>query len=225
MTTLEPLVDRTVADRVAERIREAIHDGSYSPGTRLVERSVARELGVSHIPVREALARLADEGLVDRLPRRGARVAELTRQELDEISSLRIVLEQLVARRAQERMTADAELELRAIADRMLQAAADGDVDLLVTLDQRFHERLWELADHELLNELAAQVRGRIVAFLRAAASSLPPEGLREHARTHTALVAAIADGTPAMAQREMARHIQVAADRVRPTLTDGGGG
>lgn len=225
MTTLEPLVDRTVADRVAERIREAIHDGSYSPGTRLVERSVARELGVSHIPVREALARLADEGLVDRLPRRGARVAELTPQELDEISSLRIVLEQLVARRAQERMTADAELELRAIADRMLQAAADGDVDLLVTLDQRFHERLWELADHELLNELAAQVRGRIVAFLRAAASSLPPEGLREHARTHTALVAAIADGTPAMAQREMARHIQVAADRVRPTLTDGGGG
>ena len=225
MTTLEPLVDRTVADRVAERIREAIHDGSYSPGTRLVERSVARELGVSHIPVREVLARLADEGLVDRLPRRGARVAELTRQELDEISSLRIVLEQLVARRAQERMTADAELELRAIADRMLQAAADGDVDLLVTLDQRFHERLWELADHQLLNELAAQVRGRIVAFLRAAASSLPPEGLREHARTHTALVAAIADGTPAMAQREMARHIQVAADRVRPTLTDGGGG
>jgi DNA-binding GntR family transcriptional regulator len=224
MTTLEPLVDRTVADRVAERIREAIHDGSYSPGTRLVERSVARELGVSHIPVREALARLADEGLVDRLPRRGARVAELTRQELDEISSLRIVLEQLVARRAQERMTAD-ELELRAIADRMLQAAADGDVDLLVTLDQRFHERLWELADHELLNELAAQVRGRIVAFLRAAARALPPEGLREHARTHTALVAAIADGTPAMAQREMARHIQVAADRVRPTLTDGGGG
>ena len=225
MTTLEPLVDRTVADRVAERIRDAIHDGSYSPGTRLVERSVARELGVSHIPVPEALARLADEGLVDRLPRRGARVAELTRQELDEISSLRIVLEQLVARRAQERMTADAELELRAIADRMRLAAADGDVDLLVTLDQRFHERLWELADHELLNELAAQVRGRIVAFLRAAASSLPPEGLREHARTHTALVAAIADGTPAMAQREMARHIQVAADRVRPTLTDGGGG
>ena len=80
MTTLEPLVDRTVADRIAERIREAIHDGSYSPGTRLVERSVARELGVSHIPVREALARLADEGLVDRMPRRGARVAELTRQ-------------------------------------------------------------------------------------------------------------------------------------------------
>ena len=65
-------------------------------------------------------------------------------------------------------------------------------VDLLVTLDQRFHERLWELADHELLNELAAQVRGRIVAFLRAAARALPPEGLREHARTHTALVAAI---------------------------------
>jgi DNA-binding GntR family transcriptional regulator len=225
MTMLEPLVDRTVADRVAERIRDAIHDGSYAPGTRLVERSVARELGVSHIPVREALARLADEGLVDRLPRRGARVAALTPTELDEISSLRTVLEQLVARRARQRMTPQAELELRVIADRMLEAADAGDVDLLVTLDQRFHERLWELADHELLNELAAQVRGRIVAFLRAAARALPPEGLREHARTHSVLVSAIADGTPATAQREMARHIEVAADRIRPTLTDGDGG
>ena len=222
---LEPLVDRTVADRVAERIRDAIHDGSYAPGTRLVERSVARELGVSHIPVREALARLADEGLVDRLPRRGARVAELTRQELDEISSLRIVLEQFVARRVQAVWTPTIERQLRTVAREMVTAADRGDAQRVIELDQRFHERLWELADHELLNELAAQVRGRIVAFLRAAASSLPPEGLREHARTHTALVAAIADGTPARAQREMARHIQVAADRVRPTLTDGGGG
>ena len=225
MSALDPISAPGLADTIAERLRTAIQTGVYPPGTRLPERPIAAELGVSHIPVREALARLAEEGLVDREPRRGARVAAHTAEQLDEISSLRIVLEQLVARRAHERMTADAELELRAIADRMLQAAADGDVDLLVTLDQRFHERLWELADHELLNELAAQVRGRIVAFLRAAAHALPPEGLREHARTHTALVAAIADGTPAMAQREMARHIQVAADRVRPTLTDGGGG
>ena len=69
-------------------LRGLIRDGAYAPGARLVERSIATELGTSHIPVREALARLAEEGLVVRLPRRGARVAELSPTLLDEISSV-----------------------------------------------------------------------------------------------------------------------------------------
>ena len=86
----------SVAGRVADQLRDLIRDGAYAPGARLVERSIARELGTSHIPVREALARLAEEGLVVRLPRRGARVAELSPRMLEEISSVRVVLEQFV---------------------------------------------------------------------------------------------------------------------------------
>ena len=73
-----PEAQVSVAGRVADQLRDLIRDGAYAPGARLVERSIARELGTSHIPVREALARLAEEGLVVRLPRRGARVAELS---------------------------------------------------------------------------------------------------------------------------------------------------
>ena len=95
----------SVAGRVADQLRDLIRDGAYAPGARLVERAIARELGTSHIPVREALARLAEEGLVVRLPRRGARVAELSPRLLEEISSVRVVLEQFVCRRVLERWT------------------------------------------------------------------------------------------------------------------------
>jgi DNA-binding GntR family transcriptional regulator len=219
MTSLERLGDHSLSDRVAERIREAIQQGTYRPGTKLVERTIASQLGVSHIPVREALARLADEGLVQRIPRRGAWVAELTPVSLGEISSLRIVLEGFVVRRAQERLTPEAEARLRSIAARMLGAADGGGVDALVALDQEFHGLLWELTDHSLLNEVAAQVRGRVAAFLRAATRSLPADELRAHAKSHVDLVDAVAGGDPEQAQAEMARHIQIAANRIERSL------
>src|SRR6185312_13990753 len=70
---IQPLPDQSLADAVADRLREGIHNGEYAPGQRLVERTLSDRLGVSHIPVREALTKLEDEGLVVRLPRRGAR--------------------------------------------------------------------------------------------------------------------------------------------------------
>ena len=219
MTALERIGDHSLSDRVADRIRAAIQDGVYRPGTKLVERTIASQLGVSHIPVREALARLADEGLVQRIPRRGAWVAELTPAVLSEITSLRILLEGFVVRRAQERLTPEAEERLRTIAGRMLDAADAGGVDALVALDQEFHGLLWELSDHSLLNELAAQVRGRVAAFLRAATRSLPADELRAHAKSHVDLIDAIAGGSPELAEAEMARHIQVAASRIERSL------
>src|SRR5689334_8813336 len=107
LVTIVPSPDQRLADTVAERLREAIQSGHYPPGARLVERTLARQLSVSHIPIREALTRLEKEGIVVRHPRRGARVAELSPRLLDEISTLRAVLEGFVARRVQERWSPD----------------------------------------------------------------------------------------------------------------------
>ncbi len=115
--------DRNIAEQVADELRAAIQSGELAPGERLVERTLADRLGVSHIPVREALTRLAEERLIVREPRRGARVAELTAQDLDEISSLRIVLEQFMALRVQERWNADAAARLESIVTAMGAAA------------------------------------------------------------------------------------------------------
>jgi DNA-binding GntR family transcriptional regulator len=217
--TLDPLSDDSLADRVADRIRSAIHEGRYPPGARLVERRLAAELGVSHIPIREALARLTDEGLVERLPRRGARVATLTPRELEELSSLRIVLERFVVTRVQERLTAEEEKELRRMVASMRQAAVRGDFRRVLDLDQRFHERLWELADHRMLGEVVTGLRGRIGAFLRAATAALDPEALERHAASHDELLDAMLSGDAEAGGAEMSRHIELATERLRGTL------
>ena len=215
MRPLNPLPDRSVADAVAGRLREAINTGDYAPGDRLVERTLAGQLAVSHIPIREALTRLQEEGLVVRLPRRGARVAELSPTLLEEISSVRAVLEGLVARRVQQRWTAAAESELRGLVAEMVAAADRADVTALLALDRRFHERLWQLAEHSILLEVVAQLRGRIARFLAAATRLLESDDLRAHAESHRQLVDALASADGRAAQRAMRRHVEIAARRI----------
>lgn len=221
-STLRPLQDKSLADRVADELRAAIYDGRYEPGMRLVERRLAAELDVSHIPIREALARLADEGLVERLPRRGSRVAGLSAKELEELSTMRILLERFVVVRVQERLTPQVEAELRKLVEQMAEAAERGNVQRVFDIDQRFHERLWTLADHGMLYELVAQLRGRINAFLRAATAALEAEQLQQHVAAHVELVDAIAGGEPAAAQDAMTGHIQIAAARLERAFVTG---
>jgi DNA-binding GntR family transcriptional regulator len=205
----------SVADHVADRLREAIQLGRYAAGTRLVERSLAEQFNVSHIPVREALARLSEEGLVQRLPRRGARVARLSPDLFDKVSEVRVLLERFAARRAHELMTAADRATLEAIVEEMLLAARDGDSERVLELDRRFHEQLVAVADHVILSELVGRLRGRVNAFLQAATSSLSGRRLVAHAESHRRLLVAIADGPPSRAEREAEKHIRVAARRV----------
>lgn len=203
-----------VAGRVADQLRDLIRDGAYAPGSRLVERSLARELGTSHIPVREALARLAEEGLVVRRPRRGARVAELSPRMLAEISSMRVVVEQFVCHRVLERWTPAAEAELARLARRMTSAAERGTIETVCDLDVRFHERLWQLADHDLLVEIAAGLRMRMESGLRAANEMLRPDELRALARSHVELVEVLAAGDEEAAAELTRRHVELGAER-----------
>ncbi len=214
--------DENISDKVANEVREAIQNGEFSPGERLVERTLASRLEVSHIPVREALVRLAEEGLVERTPRRGARVAALTEQELLEISSLRIVLEQFVCQRVQKVWSTSIESKLHKVVDSMITAAERGDVDRMFAFDRKFHEELWEIADHKLLLSIASQLRGRINGFLRAANGALAPEELVAHAMSHNDLISALASGDATRASEEMTTHIEIAANRIDMAQTAG---
>jgi DNA-binding GntR family transcriptional regulator len=215
VNTNDPLPDQSLSDAVVDRIRAAIWSGVYAPGDRLVERRLAHEFGISHIPLREALARLTEEGLVEKLPRRGARVASLTPRMLEEVSSLRVVLEQFVVRRLKDRFTDEAHAELQDIVDRMVEAAEKHDLVRVHELDQQFHQRLWEQTDHALLVELAAQMRSRTSHFYRAAAASLGPDEVRRHADSHQQLLDVIASGDRRAAERAMQQHVEQAAQRI----------
>jgi DNA-binding GntR family transcriptional regulator len=211
----EPLPDQSLSDAVADRLRSAIWTGVYAPGDRLVERRLANEFGISHIPLREALARLTEEGLVERLPRRGARVASLTPRMLEEVSSLRVVLEQFVVRRLEGRFTPSHRAQLQLIVDQMQKAADAHNLVRVHELDSQFHQRLWELTDHTLLVDVAGQMRSRTSHFYRAAAASLGPDEVRQHADSHQELLDVIASGDRQAAELAMQDHVQQAAQRI----------
>jgi DNA-binding GntR family transcriptional regulator len=199
----------TSAERTLAALRELILDGDLRPGTRLGEVELADRLGVSRTPVREALSRLAAEGLVQVVPNRGARVATWTVAELEGVFELRASLEpQLtgfaVARARQHDVDA-----LDELAARMLEVGTPGprqDLDALVPLNRAFHDRLVALADHPALAAaLAAAIHPPIV--LRNF-HTYDEASLRRSLAHHAEIVAAVRAGDAEWAKAVMTAHI-----------------
>jgi DNA-binding GntR family transcriptional regulator len=143
-----------LADQVKEWILEGILGGQYPPESRIVETQVARELGTSQAPVREALRGLEALGVVEITPFRGARVRRPSRREILEAYVVRSTLEALAARLAVPRMT-DADLDdLSTNLEAMRAAARDDDGHGVAEADARFHARIVELADNGTLEKV-----------------------------------------------------------------------
>lgn len=215
LLNLAPVEQRTLSDEAAHRLRTAIRDGILRPGIRLVERDLAERLGMSRIPVREAIQRLVEEGLVQKAPHRGTFVYAPTQQEIEEISSLRVVLECFVAERVVARWTPELEVELRQVVELMRTAAAHDDWQQIHEWDYQFHSILWEVADHTLLLEVVSGLRTRINRFLFEAAGLLPATNLEAHINTHDILIDVLKQGNVADAQQEMTRHVLAATKRI----------
>jgi DNA-binding GntR family transcriptional regulator len=148
------LARSVLADQVKDRLLERILSGRYAPDARIVETQVARELGTSQAPVREALRGLEALGVVEITPYRGARVRRPTRRELLEAYEVRSALESLAARLAAQRLT-DADLvELAGLVELMQAAAATGDGHRVAEADARFHGRIVALADNGTLERV-----------------------------------------------------------------------
>ena len=199
----------TSAERTLATLRELILDGDLRPGTRLGEVELAERLGVSRTPVREALSRLAAEGLVEIVANRGARVATWTVAELEGVFDLRAVLEpQLTAHAVPNAAPADVD-ELDALARRMHEVGTPGpgqDLDALVPLNRAFHDRLVALAAHPTLaTALAAAIHPPIVRrnFL-----TYDEASLRRSLAHHSEIVAALRAGDPEWARAVMTSHI-----------------
>ncbi|HEY2220497.1 GntR family transcriptional regulator [Actinomycetospora sp.] len=153
------------ASRASERaqaaLRDAILGGELAAGAHLGEVELAERLGVSRTPVREALSRLAAEGLVEAHAHRGARVVSFSAEDLDGIFDVRLALEPRATGRAAARVV-DADLDaLSDLAGRMLAVGSPGagqDLDALVPLNREFHARLLEVADAPALSAALANV-------------------------------------------------------------------
>lgn len=136
ISALRPLNSQSsLSQEVADRLREAIRNGDLPPGMRLVERDIAEQLGISRMPVREAIQQLAEEGLVIKEPRRGARVHPYSAEDLADIYSLRVVLERYVVERVMASWTEPEQARLQSVVDDMIVAAETGDRVRVYELD------------------------------------------------------------------------------------------
>ncbi|MEZ4729761.1 MAG: GntR family transcriptional regulator [Caldilineaceae bacterium] len=215
LSELKRVEQRTLCDEAADRLRNAIRNGRLRPGARLVERDLAEQLGMSRIPVREAIQRLVEEGLVEKSPHRGTFVYAPTRKEIEEICSLRVVLERFVVERAMAVWAPEHETHLRTIVERMRHAARQNDIHQLYECDYHFHSTLWSIADHSLLLEVVSGLRSRLNRFLFEAAGVLPASEIDTHINTHDALIEVLKQENVVLAQAEMTNHVLAARNRI----------
>lgn len=215
MTDLSRVQLNTLADEVTHRLRNAIRTGEIPLGARLVERDLAERLGVSRIPVREAIHRLVEEGLVQKTPHRGTFVHSPTRTEIEEISSLRVLLECFVVERVIANWQPHHETRLRQIVATMRRAADANDIQQLFEQDYHFHSTLWEIADHTLLLEVVSGLRARISRFLGEATAALPAFQRTMHIDSHDYLIDIIQQGDIGEAKAEITNHVIGAKTRI----------
>ncbi|TQM37920.1 GntR family transcriptional regulator [Pseudonocardia cypriaca] len=199
----------TSTERALAALRELILHGQFAAGARLGEVELAERLGVSRTPVREALTRLAAEGLVELVPNRGARVASWSVAELEGVFDLRSALEPRLTGLAVPRAAPDDVAVLDELAERMLAVGLPGahqDLDALVPLNRQFHGRLVVIADQPAL---ATALAGAIHAPIQLRNFHAYDEAsLRRSLAHHVEIVAAIRAGDPAWAQAVMTAHI-----------------
>jgi len=201
-------------EQVIARVREDVSQGLYAPGARVVEAELQRTLGVSRGTVREALSRLAAEGLLDLNRFRGATVRALSRQDLREILEMREVLEGLVARKAAMRIAAGHGHDEIRSAQAALDAALEADMpnEAYLQANLRYHETLLAVAGSA---RLATQVHQLSTAFVRTTTRDrLSRASFQGSNDDHRAITTAILEGDAAAAEILMRAHIR------RTTLT-----
>jgi DNA-binding GntR family transcriptional regulator len=204
----EALVQNASA-AATELIRGAIVDGRLAPGQRLKEEELARELGISRTPIREALLVLQAEGLVAAMPNRGATVRAHTAQDLDDLYQLRALLEGFAARRAAARMTEEQVAELRASCERFDRLG--GDVREIVRENMYFHNTILDAADSARLGQM---VRKTIeLPLVYKSYISYSPDQQRISAHYHRQIVRALSARDGERAEIVMKEHVFEARD------------
>jgi DNA-binding GntR family transcriptional regulator len=203
-----PLENRTLREQVADHLRTEILEGRLAPGTELGEATLAASLGVSRGPLREALGQLAAERLVTIVPRRGAVVRELTRQEFLDAYQVREALESLAIRLAVPRLTAEERAELHKLCEQMEAAAAAGRTERFFKVNHAFHGLLVRASGNQTLIEMHDQLIAQMGRLLR---QSLKLRGgVERSAAEHREILAAVDAGDAKRASRLLEEHIGV---------------
>jgi DNA-binding GntR family transcriptional regulator len=201
-----PSQRKVLRDEIKDHIVERILDGTYPPGSRIVESQLAHEFGTSQAPVREALRDLEGMRLIESRPHVGARVRLVTPEELGQIYPVRAALEEVAGREAAPRITDEVLAELAGELTAMRRAAEQGDVHLQLVHDARFHEIIVEASGNQILLEVwrSLRVEARTLISVIKADSNLAMI-----AEMHRPVLGALQSRDAELAGKEMRAHIE----------------
>jgi GntR family transcriptional regulator, rspAB operon transcriptional repressor len=208
----------TASSKIYADLRSELVSLARRPGEAISEAEIALSYGISRTPVREAILKLSDEGLLEIFPQSGIIVSRIPLAELPEAIIIRKALEETTARLAAERATASQILALHAILERQREADAARDGDAFHAADEAFHLTIAEIARHPGIWKLIQQVKVHVDRYRLL---TLPQTGrIAEVITQHEKIVAAIAAHDPTAARLAMDRHLENLLDNIDTTLS-----
>jgi DNA-binding GntR family transcriptional regulator len=197
----------TLADAVADQLRAAIVAGDFAPGERLYEAALAREFRISRGPIREALAVLEGDGLVENERRKGKFVRPLDERIIDEIYSLRRVLEPYAAELIIDSLTDETHQALDGAVDAIEEASKTGDLAAMARSDLAFHQRLYELTAHRPLQRVWEDIISGSLQML--VSITTPTHTPSDPLKNHKEIVNCIASGDHRKTRDVLIEHIE----------------
>lgn len=208
----------TIVEHIIRSIRDAVRKGEFAPGQRLVVADISQTFGVSPGPVREAIRRLAGEGLLEFIPHKGAAVRQLHEEDIREIFQAREAVEGYIARLAAENINREDYKHrlLRCLDD--LQSAGQ-DMARVTAIRQEFHDLLYLIAGNRTLQEMAERLTSPLyrLSFNYQTGKDRLMESLHEHERIIEAIVA----GNGVTAERLMRTHLRNGSAAVCDALAE----
>jgi len=200
------LESATLSDRIFRHVQEAIMTGTLAPGERIHADALARQFKVSHIPVREALTHLEAVGLIVQEPHKGARVIELSQDDIRHIFEIRKILEGLAARLAAANIDEQSKKRLQSLVDEIDQAAKAKDFLKMDTADQEFHHTIWRISGNPHLYKILLNLLSPYFGFLASKGYYFRRKQLNSVSEVHQSILDAIARGDGLDAQETIIR-------------------
>lgn len=222
--TLSDHGHQQLKDWAADQLRSAISEGRLRPGEWLRQERLARELGVSHMPVREALKQLAAEGIVEYLPYRGMRVVEFTPEDIEDIYAVRATLEGRAARAAAHCLSTEQLDELRRLLVEMDASMAPELLALNRAQNRHFHELIYRASGRTYLIRALDQMWTWFpTMFLDtfAVTTHTPVAGRDTDNEEHAAVLDALAAGDGARAEHVLTDHVMRAGQQLVAMLRE----
>ena len=210
---------KPLRELVCEHIREAIINGVFAPGERLMEIQMADEMGVSRTPVREAIRKLEMEGFVVMIPRRG----NMSIKDINDVYEIRISLDTLAAGLAAERISDEELEELQRLLVKVGNAIEENDMAKVVEADIEFHDVLYKASRNERLRNIINNLREQITVIR--GVSMRYPGRLKDTQEEHRRLVESIAARDVEKSQEAARIHLENAERTLMAAMSERKGG